>query len=262
VAKPTAEDRLLKRKNMRQNLAATFGDAPVRKFKIPQELRKVSAEIDKKFSELEEKQRSVSASSQEYLPTDEDEIKSFITEREAVTKEAVATYMKAKEVLEDLREQGSFNVETFKKMRSVLDEAESVFALERGALAKYKARITLGISADQVHERLGEAYMMAITDRMQVPPHATIGFFGGKGSQSDQNNFRTKLIQAYNGPEAGKKSIWCPVIKDYIIGKSHVTAAHLVPLAIGETNAAYIFGVGLDEGFDCIWSQKKWSVAL
>ncbi len=207
---------------MRQNLAATFGDAPVRKFKIPQELRKVSAEIDKKFSELEEKQRSVSASSQEYLPTDEDEIKSFITEREAVTKEAVATYMKAKEVLEDLREQGSFNVETFKKMRSVLDEAESVFALERGALAKYKAR----------------------------------------RSQSDQNNFRTKLIQAYNGPEAGKKSIWCPVIKDYIIGKSHVTAAHLVPLAIGETNAAYIFGVGLDEGFDCIWSQKKWSVAL
>jgi len=73
---------------MRQNLAAAFDDAPVRKFKIPQELRKVSTEIDKKFSELEEKQRSVSASSQEYLPTGEDEIKSFIAEREAVTKDS------------------------------------------------------------------------------------------------------------------------------------------------------------------------------
>ena len=82
--------------------------------------------------------------------------------------------------------------------------------------------------------------MMAITDRMKVPTHATIDL-SGKGS-SDQSYFRAKLIQVYNGPEdVGKDSLWCPLIKHYIINaKTHVKAAHLVPFAIGETNAAYL----------------------
>ena len=98
---------------MRNCLAANFDSTPICKFTIPGELRHVSIEIEKKFSELEEKQRNVSASSQEYLPASENKIKSFITEREAVTKDAVATYKDAKKVLEDLHEQGSFDRRTY-----------------------------------------------------------------------------------------------------------------------------------------------------
>jgi len=126
---------------MRKCLVANFDDTPIRKFTIPQELRHVSTEIDKKFSKLEEKQRNVSASSQEYLPASENEIKSFITKREAVTKDTIAAYKEAKKVLGQLHEQGSFDKKTYKRVRSDLDDSESVFALERGALAREKPEL-------------------------------------------------------------------------------------------------------------------------
>ena len=103
---------------------------------IPQELRQVSAEVDKKFSDLEEKQRAVSASSQEPLPASEYEIKSFVTEREAVTKDAVENYMEAKKVLEHHHKQGTFDETKIKRMRKDLDDNKNLFALERGALAR------------------------------------------------------------------------------------------------------------------------------
>jgi hypothetical protein len=258
LAKPTAKDRRDKRAQMRKALAANFDDTPIRKFTIPQELRKASAEIDKKFLVLEEKQRDVSASSQEFLPTSENEIKSFIAEREAVTNDAVAAYKEAKITAEQLREAGTFDRKTYKRMIKELDDNESTIALERGALARDRARISLKISADHLRERLGEAYMMAITDRMKLPANATIDL-GSKRSGSDQTHFRDKLIQVYDGPEAvGRESLWCPAIKHYVISPEfQMKAAHLVPATIGETNAAYIFGVDLDEGFDCIWSAKN-----
>jgi hypothetical protein len=241
---------------MRKCLAANFDSTPIRKFAIPEELRRVSIEIDKRFLGLEEKQRSVSASSQEYLPASESKIKSFIKDREAVTKDAVETYQEAKKVLGNLREQGSFDRRTYKRVRSELNNSESIFALERGALAKERARIALRISADHLHQRIGEAYMMAITDRIKVPAHATIDLSGRQSS--DQSHFRAKLINVYGGREAvGKQSLWCPVTRNYIAPQIMVKAAHLVPFAIGETNAAYIFGVEPDEGFDCIWSEKN-----
>ena len=143
-------------------------------------------------------------------------------------------------------------------MRKELDNVETVFALERGALARDRARIALRIAADHMHQKLGEAYMMAITDRMKAPANARIDL-GGKRTGSDQSHFRDKLIQLYNSPEAiGNESLWCPDVKAYVFNPdSQVKAAHLVPVAIGETNTAYIFSVKLRDGFDCIWSGKN-----
>jgi hypothetical protein len=254
---PSARDRRGKRARVRGCLAADFDFTPILKFTIPEELRHVSIEIEKKFSELEEKLRNVSASSQAYLPASEEKIKSFITEREAVTKDAVATYKDAKKVLKDLHEQGSLDRRTYKRVRSELDNSESILALERGAIAMWKARIALRISASHLDQTIGEAYRIAITDQMKIPTQATIDL--GVSKSSDQSNFRAKLINAYGDPKDKKiEALWCPVTRGYPIASDVlVKAAHLVPFAIGETNAAYIFGVELDEGFDCVWSEKN-----
>jgi hypothetical protein len=243
---------------MRKALAANFAESPVRPLVFSQELRRLSSEVDEKFSGLERKQSAVMETSKERLPVGEKEIASFLKDREAVTNDGVTTFKEVKKILEDLRSHGSIDRKGFKRMYKELDDGESVLALERGALARDRARIALAISADSLHERLGEAYMMAITHGMAVPAHATIDL-GGKRETADQSNFRAKLLLTYNGPDAvGKDIQWCPVVKDYVVTPSLLmTAAHLVPYCIGEANAAYLFGVNLDQGFSSLWSEKN-----
>jgi hypothetical protein len=147
----------------------------------------------------------VCAPANENLPKSENEISVFIEEREAVTKEAVASYQEARKVFGHLHEQGSIERKGFKRMRKELDHVETVFALERGVLARDRARIALRIAADHRHRKLSKAYMMAIMDRMKAPAHARINL-GGKRTWNDQRYFRDKLIQVYNGPEAIKKA--------------------------------------------------------
>ena len=195
--------------------------------------------------------------SKELLPLEEDKIAHFINDRETVTKDGVATFKEAKKILEELRKDGSIDRPRFKRMYKELDDNETALALERGALARDRARIALAISAHRFQERLGAAYMMAITDKMMAPAGATIELDGSR--PSDQSNFKTKLIRTYNGSAAvGQDKQWDPVLGDYVQG-SVVTmkAAHIVPYCIGESNMAYLLGVPLNEGFSSLWSDKN-----
>ena len=242
---------------MREALRVQFDDTPIRALNFPQELRKASSELDKRYSEVEEKHRSISASSNGPLPTTEEEVKSFLDDREQLADQAAILLKEAKKTLEELRSRGSVDKKGYKRMHQELDESDNVLALERGVLARDRARIALRISADHMHQRLGQAYLMAITDRIDAPANATINM-AWKRSGSDNSNFRNKLIKTYNGFEAVESySLWCPVLRDYVLNGGNVKAAHLVPAAIGETNAAYLFGVDVNEGFDCIWSERN-----
>jgi hypothetical protein len=243
---------------MREALAVNLGESPVRPVTGSHELRRLSFEIDQKISALEEKQNAIRKASNELLPLGEGKIADFIKERESVAKHGVTTFREVKRILLDLRSEGSIDRNKFKRFSKELDDEETALALERGALARDRARIALAISASRLHERLGQAYMMAITQKMAAPKGATI-FLSGPRESSDQSNFRKKLILTYNEPgDIGRHVQWCPIVKHYFDSTSRdMVAAHVVPYCIGETNMAYLVGVPLDEGFSAMWSEKN-----
>ncbi|OCK88888.1 uncharacterized protein K441DRAFT_668351 [Cenococcum geophilum 1.58] len=63
-----------------------------------------------------------------------------------------------------------------------------------------------------------------------------------------QSQFRQALIKFYNAPDPDNATVsvpddycyWCPISHQYFRSQS-ITAAHIVPFAIGETNCNYLF---------------------
>lgn len=74
----------------------------------------------------------------------------------------------------------------------------------------------------------------------------------------DQQQFRSLLIQAYSPQELApnKEALRCLVSKVWH-SKLSIHATHIVPYAIGEVNASYVFGLRPEEGYKAIWEQKN-----
>lgn len=59
--------------------------------------------------------------------------------------------------------------------------------------------------------------------------------------------------RGYDAPDTDLNLFWCSVTQAWHEAPN-VRAAHLVPYAIGEVNAAYIFGLPVEDGWNALWT--------
>ena len=246
---------------MRQSLGSAFGD-PLRDFKTPVAIRKISKTIDNESAELEGRIRKISDSSDEPIGHEPDKTSLYINQRQELVEDLEAHLNEARNIVREARTELSSGHQRNELQRALteLGQTDSILLEERAALAADRIRVKYGVLGQLSHVKIGEAYMVAITENLPSYKRK----HGRSGA--DQTSFRNRLIKAYN-TEGSKiletphefqimNKIWCPVSgKEF--EASAMKAAHIVPYSIGETNAAYLFGSKLDEGYDVIWSERN-----
>ena len=253
------EKREEQRKKQRESLGRSIGD-PLMRFTVPDVVRKHSGELNLTAEKLQERVRSVSAASQESLEgKKEDHARQYVQSREDLADDAFKCIKKGKQVVDDLRRQGVLDGPTAKRARDELDDCEMDILQERAAQAANRVKLRYGILSHTTHARIGEAYLAAVVESLPEPPGARLKKQGPRAI-FDQSSFRQRLIQTYNPPEwnhdPDNPEGWCPVSKQ-MWQLEDVTAAHIVPYAVGEVNAAYLFGLDPEESYEAIWSVKN-----
>ncbi|OAP54188.1 hypothetical protein AYL99_11723 [Fonsecaea erecta] len=252
-----------KRSKMRESLNSAFND-PLQQFHTPLAIRNISESIDNNSAELEGRIRKISDSSDEPLGEEPKTTSFYIDERQALVEDLDNHRREARRVAREALaalSPGSKKNE-LKRALKELDDTDSIILRERTALAADRMRVEYSMLSRPGSVKIGEAYMMAITDNLLEPAGSS---YRKKHQRSgaDQTSFKNRLLKAYN-PEGsklltesqGSKLIWCPVSgKEF--GMKLLTAAHIIPYSIGETNAAYLFGVKPHEGSRIIWSEKN-----
>lgn len=260
-----AHKRTEKRSKMRQSLDSSFGD-PLQDFKTPAAVRKISKTIDNESAKLEGRIRKISDSSDEPIGDESDKTTLYMDQRQELVEDLEAHLKKARKIIREARIGLSSGPQKneLKRALTELGEADSTLQKERSALAANRMRITYGVLSQPSHVKIGEAYMMAITENLLEPAESSYKKKHGR-SGADQTSFRNRLIKAYNTkgyeiletpPEFQTNKIWCPVSGNEFEA-AIMKAAHIVPYSIGETNAAYMFGSDPGEGYDVIWSERN-----
>lgn len=133
------------------------------------------------------------------------------------------------------------------------------------ALARNRVKVEHGILSHPTHARIGEAYLASFVASLPEPAGARIQKLGPRGKH-DQESFKRLIRNAYS-PQKGNKNydasdtedlslLWCPVTREWY-ETEYVTTAHLVPYAIGEIIASYIFGLPIGEGWNALWSPQN-----
>jgi hypothetical protein len=264
-----AEKRAGKRSMMRQSLSSAFND-PLEDFKTPLVIRKISETVDLESAELEGRIRKISDSSDEPIGDQPETASRYITQREELVEDIEIHRKEARRIAREAYTKLSPGPERneMKRALSELDAIDGIILKERAALAADRIRIKYSVLGRPSNVKIGEAYMMAITDNLPEPAHSSYKKKHGRAG-ADQTSFRNRLIKAYN-PESSKLletpddsgdndvylPIWCPISgKEFPTGLTK--AAHIVPYSIGEANAAYLFGSKPHEGYDIIWSEKN-----
>ena len=258
-----ADKRASKRSKMRQSLSSAFGD-PLQDFKTPLAARQISKTIDDESTELEGRIRKILDSSDEPIGDEPEKTSLYINQRQELVEDLEAHLKEARKIVREARTELSSGHQRneLKRALTELDESDSILLKERTALAADRIRVKYGVLGQLSHVKIGEAYMMAVTENLPEPADSSYKKKHGR-SGADQTSFRNRIIKAYNTegckiletpPEF--QTIWCPVSgKEF--EASAMKAAHIVPHSIGETNAAYLFGSKLDEGYDVIWSERN-----
>lgn len=265
-----AAKRESKRLHMRQSLDASFGD-PLEGFKTPIAARQISKSIDDESAELEGRIRKISDSSDELIGDGEERTTTYINQRQAVVDAVEKHINKARRILSEERTQllaGPRRNELKRALRE-LDESDSMLLNERTALAAHRIRVKYSVLGHPSNVKIGEAYLMAITENLPEPAEASYRKKHARAS-ADQTSFRNRLIKAYNAKGSKiletqlktptvflkQPEIWCPVAGE-TFKASEMKAAHIVPYSIGETNAAYLFGSEVSAGYDVLWSESN-----
>jgi hypothetical protein len=260
-----ADKRASKRSKIRQSLSSAFGD-PLQDFKTPLAARQISKTIDDESAELEGRIRKISDSSDEPIGDEPEKTSLYINQRQELVEDLEAHLKEARKIIREAHTELLPGPERNKLKRVLreLDETDSILLKERTALAADRIRVKYGVLGRPSHVKIGEAYMMAITENLPEPAESSYKKKHGR-SEADQTSFRNRIIKSYNTegskileipPEFQTNKIWCPVSgKEF--EASAMKAAHMVPYSIGETNAAYLFGSKLDEGYDVIWSERN-----
>jgi hypothetical protein len=257
------DKRASKRSKMRQSLGSAFGD-PLQDFKTPVAARQISKTIDDESAELEGRIRKISDSSDEPIGDEPEKTSLYISQRQKLVEDLEAHLKEARKIVHEA------HIELFpgpqrnelKRTLSELNKTDNILLKERTALAADRIRVKYSVLRHPSHVKIGEAYIIAITENLPEPAESSYKKKHGR-SKADQTSFRNRLIKAYNteGSKILKTSpdfqtIWCPISGKEFDG-SDMKAAHIVPYSIGETNAAYLFGSKPDEGYDVIWSEKN-----
>lgn len=248
-----------KRRKQRETLNASFGD-PLLKVSLPDIVRKHSAEVDKGAIEFEERVRSLSAKSNEVVEAgNEEQAREYVTSRKKLANDGAFWLKKSKNIVETLRRENILDRPTAKRAHKELDECDKALLQERAALAANRVKVQYGILSHTSHARIGEAYLAAIVESLPEPAGAQIKKQGAR-DRSDQTSFRNRVLAAYNPPgtdsDPDNVESWCPVSKRLFM-EQNVIAAHIVPYSIGEVNAAYLFGLDPEAGYEAIWSVKN-----
>jgi HNH endonuclease len=250
---------------MRQSLSSAFND-PIQDFRTPLVARQISKAIDDKSAEIEDRIRKISDSSDEAIG-DEPAITSlYVDQREQLVEDLEAHVKEARKIVREAlahTEHSGSQRNDLKRALTQLDESDNSILKERSALAADRMRVKYGVLGQPSHVKVGQAYMMAITDNLPKPAESAYKKKHGR-SGAHQTWFRNRLIKSYNtrGSEILGTSfefsnkMWCP-ISEREFEVSEMTAAHIVPYSIGETNAAYLFRAKVDEGYDVIWSERN-----
>jgi hypothetical protein len=260
-----ADKRTRKRSKMRQSLDSAFGD-PLQDFKTPVAVRKISETIDNDSAKLEGRIRKIFDSSEEPIGDEPDKTSLYIDQRQELVEDLEAHLKEARKIVREARTELSSGHQRngLKRALTELDQTDSILLKERTALAADRIRVKYSVLSQPSHVKIGEAYMMAITENLPEPAESSYKKKHGR-SGADQTSFRNRVIKAYNTegskiletpPEFQTNKIWCPVSRKEFEA-SATKAAHIVPHSIGETNAAYLFGSKLDEGYDVIWSERN-----
>ena len=258
-----ADKRASKRSKTRQSLSSAFGD-PLQDFKIPLVARQISKTIDDASTELEGRIRKISDSSNEPIGDEPEKTFLYIDQRQELVEDLEAHLKETRKIVREARTElpPGHQKNELKRALAELDESDGIILKERTAMAANRIRVKYGVLGKPSHVKIGEAYMMAVTDNLREPAGSSYQKKHGR-SGTDQTSFRNRLIKAYN-TEGSKiletpslfQKIWCPVA-GMELDRFSMKAAHIVPHSIGETNAAYLFGSNLDEAYDVMWSERN-----
>ena len=259
-----AGNRTSKPSKMRQSLDSAFSD-PLQDFKTPVAIRKISKTTDSESVELEDRLRKSSDSSDGPIGDEPDRTSLYINQRQELVEDLEAHLNEARNIVREARTglSSGHQRNELETALTELDQTDSILLKERAALAANRFRVKYSVLGQPSHVKIGEAYMMAITDNLPEPAESSYKRKRGRVG-ADQTSFRNRLIKAYNTegskilgtPPEFQTKIWCPVSGREFVPRD-MKAAHIVPYSIGETNAAYLFGSKLDEGYDVIWSERN-----
>lgn len=243
-----------KREQQRESLSVLSRD-PFLNFSIPLNLRKRSAELNRNAADLENEIRKISSSS-EPLNNNEEVARNYIKRRTGLVESAARTLKIGRDVLADLTDNEKVDKLTLKRTRDALKESELAVLNERAVLATEGAKFKYRMFANPNYVKAGEAYLALLAEKMELPKGATIK--RAKRDPTDQASFRVRVRAAYNPPGIGPEGLpdWCPISKRFL-GSELVKAAHIVPWAIGEENAAYLFGLNVEDGYTALWNTNN-----
>lgn len=255
-----------KRRQQRKALSSAFED-PLEKFIVSPEpaLRQISQELADDGENLVKRIRQVSTSSQELIESFNPEAaQRFVAERESLT-EDLADHLKAcRTKLREARDTGIVDKKSAKRMLSGIEDLDATLLKERAALARNRIKLEYGILSHPTHARIGEAYLAAVVQNLPEPAGARLKRHGARDG-NDQQQFKILVREAYtpakgssqyNPPFEEPAHLWCPVTRAWH-DVMNTTIAHIVPYGIGEFNAAYIFGVPVEDGWRTIWDYRN-----
>lgn len=255
-----------KRKKQRAALGAAFKDALTSFTVSPnKELRHFSQELADDAEKLKARIRKTSASSDKEIANFQPGLaKRFVDEREPIT-EDLATHLKAcRTNIREAQSQGVLPLPNAKRLLSGIEDLDAALLKERAALAKNRMKVEYGILSHPTHLRLGEAYLAALVESLPEPSGARVKK-QGKRDKHEHELFK-KLVRkayspqkgdpSYDAPDTDLHLLWCPVTQAWHEA-SNVRTAHLVPYAIGEVNAAYIFGLPVGDGWNALWTPHN-----
>lgn len=259
-------NRIEKRKKQREALGAAFKD-PLTNFTASpsKELRHFSQELADDAEKLKARIRNTSASSDVEVANFQPGVaRRFVDEREPIA-EDLATHLKAcRSKIREAQSQGVLLQPIAKRLLSGIEDLDAALLKERAALAKNRIKVEYGILSHPTHSRLGEAYLAALADSLPEPSGARVKKQGQRNKHEHElfkNLVRNayspqKGDEGYDAPDSDLHLVWCPVTQAWHEAAS-VTTAHLVPYAIGELNAAYIFGLPVGDGWNALWTPHN-----
>ena len=237
---------------MRQRLQLT--DASSSELHVPETLRNISSQLAQKRRSLQEKHRSLLEESRR-LSSNIEEIERYVAQRETFATEAQKYCKELRAILRTSRDEDKLDEKSAKRLRGEIDDLESIVSKERALVATNRTKLEYGTLAHSKLHCLGEAYMATIVENLALPAGATMQKQGTR-DEREQANFRSRVKADYHPPGLEEHYSWCPVTRTEEPLRT-MTTAHIVPYAVGELNAAYLFGLELQDGYKAIWDTRN-----
>lgn len=224
----------------KQRAQLRFMDPGLSTFPPPESARSFSAELARQGHELRARADRLSEESKRIVSGERAEAEAYVQSRGEFVEDQVSYLKNYEAAMNSAEAAGKLDKPARKRVRSEVAELERTIVKERAALAGSKAKLEFGIIAHRSHHRLGDAYLDSLI-RSFEPPHDAQLDVGGSRDRTAQPAFRAAIFSAYKPPSDPESSdaAWCPVTKQFW-GEEGMKAAHIVPYAVGETQAAHL----------------------